>query len=147
MENKNLILVRSFIRNHRYRLLMVGLLFMYSCNLLDEEVLNSRKAFIGSYSIQQKCGNSQDPYTLVITEGSSSSEILLSGIEPFGDEIIATISGNILTISSQSVRLKGQTASAKVSGSGTLTDGSIIEINFEFDFGGTTSCKATGYKL
>ncbi|MDJ1501653.1 hypothetical protein [Xanthocytophaga agilis] len=147
MENKNLTLVRSFIRNHRYRLLMVGLLFMYSCNLLDEEVLNSRKAFIGSYTIQQKCGSSQDSYTLRITEGSSNSEILLSNVEPFGDEIIATVSGNILTISSQSVRLKGQTSSATVSGSGTLTDGSIIEINFEYDFGGTTSCGANGYKL
>jgi hypothetical protein len=147
MKRKNLTPLWDFLRSNRYRFLMAGMLFMYSCNLLDDEVLSSRQAFLGSFSVQQQCNSSRDNYTLTISPGSSSSEILLENMEPFGDEVIATVSGNIVTIASQRVRLKGQTSSVTVSGSGTLTDGSVIEIDFDYDFGGSFSCGLSGYKL
>ncbi|MCU0353440.1 MAG: hypothetical protein MUD08_06825 [Cytophagales bacterium] len=140
--------IRRFLFAYRYRFLVVTLLFMYSCDLLDDEVTSSRQAFIGSFEMIQNCdNNARDRYTLRITAGSSSNEVLLTGIEPFGDEIIATVTGNVLTIASQSIRLRGQTSSVNVSGSGTLTDGTSLDITFRYNFGGSVSCTTGGAKL
>ena len=148
MKNDTRILFRKFASAHRYRFLIAALLFMYSCDLLDDEVLSSRQAFIGSFEMIQNCdNNARDRYTLRITAGSSSNEVLLTGIEPFGDEIIATVTGNVLTIASQSIRLRGQTTSVSVSGSGTLTDGTTLDITFRYNFGGRVSCTTGGAKL
>ncbi len=147
MKRKNLTPVWHFLRTHRYRFLMVGMLFMYGCGLLDDEVLNSRQAFVGSFSVNQtEVGTSNsENYTLSIQAGSNSNEILLSNLRPFKDQVIATVVGNQITIASQSVRING-TTSVKVSGSGTL-DGTTIEIDFDFDYGSYYNYNVTGYKL
>jgi len=150
MKKQNLTPLWQFLRNHRYRILMIGMLFLYSCELTDDEVLSSRQAFVGSFEMKQTCGSSRDNYTLRIRTGSGNNEVLLDNVEPFGDELIATVNGNLLTISSQSVRLSGQSGqptSVMVSGSGILTDGSILELEFDFEYGGSNSCSASGFKL
>lgn len=150
MKQPNFVAALRFFKGHRYQLLMVALLFLYSCELNDEEVLNSRVAFVGSFSVNQTCrgaGNSTDKYTLRISQGAGSNGILLTNLRPFADEIVATVAGNTLTIRSQSARLSGQTRQVTISGSGTLTDGSVIEIDFDYDFGGNYSCGANGFKL
>ncbi len=149
MKSKNLTLVRQFVRNHRHRVLMVGMLLLYSCELTDDEVLNSRQAFISSFEMNQQCtiggSNSTEKYTLQIRAGSSSNSVWLTNLEPFPNEIEAIVSGNILTIPSQKTPYRGQ--NIEVSGSGTLTDGSILEINFEFEYGDFNTCEANGFKL
>ena len=139
-----------FFRNYCRRLLAVGLLFLYGCELTNEEVLNSRAAFVGSFSMNQSCrgaNTSTDKYTLRISQGSGGNTILLENMAPFATKIVATVAGNTLTISPQNVAFSGLARQATVSGSGTLTDGSVLEIDFDYDFGGNNRCSAKGFKL
>jgi len=150
MKNPGFSDAARFFKSHRYRLLAAGLLFLYGCELSDEEVLNSRAAFVGSFNVNQTCrgaSSSTDKYTLRISQGTGGNGILLTNLQPFADEIVATVAGNTLTIRSQSARLSGQTRQVTISGSGTLTGGSVIEIDFDYDFGGNNTCAAKGFKL
>jgi|GEM_PF-6074324 len=138
----------QFFRNHRYRLLMVGLLFIYSCNLVDDEVLTSRQAFVGNFQVKQKERNStfEENYSLNIRASNKSNEVLLTNLRPFQDQVIATVVGNSLNIPSQSIRVSG-TQSVTVSGSGTLDNGSTLEISFSYNFGSPFRYTVTGFKL
>ncbi len=150
MKHPDFAAAARFFSNYRYRLFAVGLLFLYGCELTNEEVLNSRAAFVGSFSMNQTCrgaNSSTDRYTLRISQGSGGNTIILENMAPFATQIVATVAGNTLTISPQNVAFSGLARQATVSGSGTLTDGSVLEIDFDYDFGGNNSCGATGFKL
>lgn len=139
-----------FFKSLHHRLLVAGLLLLCGCELTDEEVLNSRAAFVGSFNMNQTCrgaANSTDRYTLRISQGTGSNTVLLEGLQPFGSRITATVAGNTLTINPQNAAFSGLARQASVSGSGTLTDGSVLEIDFEYDFGGNYNCGARGFKL
>jgi hypothetical protein len=102
--------------------------------------------FVGSWDVDEEYtvpgwGTMTDSYSITITKSSTgSSTILISNFANIDETVTATVSGNTMTITSQSVDWDGDLVT--VSGSGTLS-GSTLSFSYNIPDFWTGECTAT----
>ncbi len=108
-------------------LLAVSTAFSFaSCNLSgndDDDVLITRNDYLGGWSANEICTTNGDSYTMPISAGSGSNEILMDAFHGYGWIVTATVNGNNLTIIPQTTQF------GELTGSGEL-DGDLLLINY-----------------
>ncbi|MCB0663005.1 MAG: hypothetical protein KDC24_09710 [Saprospiraceae bacterium] len=98
-----------------------SLFFISSCKK-DEEL--DRVKFIGTYGAVETCNSGNDSYDIVITASSTGDDkIVISNLYAFPGTLVASVSGNNITIASQAVQ------NITYSGSGSL-NGNTLTISF-----------------
>lgn len=105
------------------------------------EVLQRAKFLSNSYAVTEACGTSTADYSATITAGTALNEIRISNFwELFTNAVVATVSGNTLTISAQEPDNDGY----NVVGSGYI-EGTIVTINVTItdDNGNVATCTFT----
>ncbi|MEM6396853.1 MAG: hypothetical protein AAF741_10950 [Bacteroidota bacterium] len=129
-----------------YPILVSSLLFLlFSCGNDDEGILiDEREKFLGTYAGMEVCGQLSDNGNIIIitsVEGSND-QLSIQHLYNFGTTIIATVSGDNLTIESQTVGL------VRFSGSGSIIgDALTIDYTVSDPFGFSGDCTASLTKI
>ena len=113
------------------RLLIISAAVFNSCEKSEPEIPTAnRDACIGQYAAESTGPGGNRNFTLTITASASASDqIKMANFDGGNVTIFATVSGNNLTISQQSV--SGET----YQGEGSLSNGKNLTINFSIDDG------------
>ena len=107
-----------------------------SCEVEEKDY----EKFLGTYIVDETCdGGSMDNYEIVISENNTGpSDVQIFNLYDVGESLTANVSGDKITIGSQSTFL------VTFEGSGTLT-GDDLTIDFTVDIGfGVSTCVAEG---
>lgn len=104
---------------------------------------NDRDKFLGVFNVNDACNSGNYTYQVTISESSSGGDAVL--ISNFGGyqpsiTVSATISGDNITIPTQTV------AGASISGSGSLSGNILTMVTSVSINGNTENCTATGTK-
>jgi hypothetical protein len=103
----------------------------------------SREKFLSSYSVSEVCGSGSDSYSSSITASTTEITNILIGnfYNVYTNPVVATVSGNDITIASQDPDSDG----FMVSGSGSINEaGTVLTITFTLSDGtNTETCTAT----
>lgn len=62
--------------------------------------------FLGTYAVQENytsdfCGSGPDNYAMVITQGASTSQVVIDNLSGLINGVVANVSGNVMTIPTQ----------------------------------------------
>jgi len=128
-----------------YVLFVTIVLALSSCSDDDEAKPDTRAQFIGTYAVEDISGSSgyTYEYDVTISNGDNGDLNISNFADMFNTPVKATVDGNKLVIKSQSFTNPSSGNSIQVSGTGTLTGGTL---NFTYtttgylDYSGT--CKA-----
>lgn len=103
----------------------------------------TRDKFLGTYIVNETCQGSSDSYTMTIAiSGSSAQQVNVTNLYNAGHTLLATVSGNDIAISSQTV------SGITYTGVGTInSSGNVLTMNFQITDGtNSDSCSFTGTK-
>ncbi|MCF8258343.1 MAG: hypothetical protein K9J06_12380 [Flavobacteriales bacterium] len=83
----------------------------------------SRDKFLGTYSVSESCTNGTDAYTMTIAASSTSvQQVTVTNLYDAPQTVVATVSGNSITIGSQTVNGITYTGTGSINSAGnTLT--------------------------
>jgi hypothetical protein len=105
-----------------------------------------RTKFVGTYTVNESCSSGNYNYSMTIAEASSNQvTVTLTNLGNFQNTVLSgTVSGDALTIASQTVTIDG--TAVGFSGQGTIS-GSTLTIIYVASVGGTPdNCTATCIK-
>lgn len=117
----------------------------YNADATDDDgsCTYDRTKFIGTYTVNESCSSGNYSYSMTIAESSANMvTITLTNLGNFQNAVLtATVSGDALTIASQTVTIDG--TAVAFSGQGTIS-GSTLTIIYIASVGGTPdNCTAT----
>ncbi|MEZ5058078.1 MAG: hypothetical protein R2879_13670 [Saprospiraceae bacterium] len=83
--------------------LLLSIAFVFGSCSKDDEL--DRVKFIGTYGVVETCGSGNDTYDIVITASSTGDDkVVIANLYDLGGTITGTISGNTITIASQTAQ-------------------------------------------
>lgn len=89
----------------------------------DDDIIITRNDYLGGWSANEICTNNGDSYTMPISSGNASNEILMDAFHGYGWIVTATVNGGNLTIVPQTTQF------GELTGSGEL-DGDLLLIDY-----------------
>lgn len=112
----------------------------------DGSCIFDHTKFVGTYTVNESCSSGNYNYSMTIAEASSNQvTITLTNLGNFQNTVLSgTVSGDALTIASQTVTIDG--TAVGFSGQGTISGGTLTII-YVASVGGTPdNCTATCIK-
>lgn len=61
----------------------------------------TRDDYLGTFSVSETCSSSTADYISTITTGARANEVNINNIFDFGDNVVGTIDGSVMTIAMQ----------------------------------------------